>query len=64
MKKSILSALLLMALFVLPVRLAYAVENADIVQKLDQILSNQKDILQSLSEVKSELEIVKVRATR
>ncbi len=34
------------------------------VRKLDQILENQTEILKQLAEIKSELEIVKVRATR
>ncbi len=32
-------------------------------QKLDQVLQNQKEILQKLDEVKAELQIVKIRAT-
>ena len=33
------------------------------VRKLDQILENQTEILKQLAEIKSELQIVKVRAT-
>ena len=32
--------------------------------KIDQVLQNQGKILQQLADIKSELEIVKVRATR
>ena len=35
-----------------------------ILQKLDKILANQSDMKEDLQEVKKELEIVKVRASR
>ena len=39
-------------------------KNAQIVLKLDQVLTNQTEILKQLGELKQELLIVKARATR
>ncbi len=55
---------LLSIVFLCPVR-AHASDSvpSDINQKLDKVLENQSQILSELSDVKKELEIVKVRAT-
>ena len=39
-------------------------DSAAVSEKLDRILRNQQSIMQSLEEVKKELYVVKIRATR
>jgi hypothetical protein len=58
MKKGLVTLLFFLAL----VPRAFAEEVS--ARKLDQVLENQTEILKRLAEIKSELEVVKVRATR
>jgi len=39
-------------------------DSAAVSQKLDQVLSNQKTILDTLNSVKSELNVIKIRITQ
>ncbi len=41
-----------------------AVDTSEIVQKLNQIMATQQQILQEFNEIKQELAIIKVRASR
>ena len=41
-----------------------AAENQSLSQKLDKVIATQDEILRQLDEVKSELQVVKIRASR
>lgn len=43
---------------------ALAADDSTVSGKLDEVLKNQQEILRKLDEVRQEVEIVKVRATR
>lgn len=62
MKKWILATVCVSLLLALTYQSLFA-EDGGFAQKIDKILSNQEQILKDLSEIKSELQIVKVRAT-
>jgi type II secretory pathway component PulM len=62
MKKWILATVCVSLLLALTYQSLFA-EEGSFIQKIDKILSNQEQILKDLSEIKSELQIVKVRAT-
>lgn len=62
MKKWILATVCVSLLLALTYQSLFA-EDGGFVQKIDKILSNQEQILKDLAEIKSELQIVKVRAT-
>ena len=40
------------------------VQTQQLDKKMDQIIATQKEIIQKLDEIKSEVEVVKIRATR
>ncbi len=46
------------------IRAEEAVSDSDISRKLDEILNNQKSILENLSQIKEELSVIKIRVTR
>ena len=62
MKKYAFAVLLLTLLSWLPAPTCFA-EDASVLKRLDEISQNQKQILEALEQVKSELQIVKVRIT-
>ena len=66
MKKKVISTLFFVAFFItvcLPMPGRQADALADESEKLDRVLENQSKILAKLDEIKSELAVVKVRAT-
>ena len=66
MKKK-LFALLILAVLLAPLESALAVETESlekVSQKLEDLSKGQKQILQELAEIKRELYVVKVRATK
>ena len=62
MKKKVLIASFII-LLALPCRALFAQEVA-LLTKLDQVIKNQEEILKQLAEIKKEVEVVKIRATR
>ena len=62
MKKWILATICVSMLLALTYQSLFA-EEGGFAQKIDKIISNQELILKNLAEIKSELQIVKVRAT-
>ena len=62
MKKNISVALLSAVFFFVPLAVSHAEDGGN--QKLNEILQNQKLIMEALEQIKSELQIIKVRATR
>ena len=66
MKKITVSVLFLAVLFFVPLAITHADDaiSGDASQKLNQVLENQKQIMDSLEQIKGELQIIKVRATR
>ena len=62
MKKTAVTALFVALVSMMSFLPAYA-DEATMSRQLDQVIQNQKKILDSLEQVKSELQIVKVRIT-
>ncbi len=72
MKKLLLASAVLFAVVVIPITVANRytqvqaadMTSPDITAKLDQILNNQKSIMQTLDFLKQELNIIKIRITQ
>ncbi len=47
-----------------PAAAAQKAQTASVEKKLDQILATQKEIIQKLDELKQDVDVVKIRATR
>jgi hypothetical protein len=62
--KSMILTLLLMAFFTLAAAPAFSQEQVSNDAKMTEILKTQQLIIQQLQEIKQELAIIKVRATR
>jgi hypothetical protein len=62
-KSSIFWAGALLVLFLLVPAGKLRADESEVMARLDQLTKNQEKILQSLEEIKSELNIVKIRTT-
>lgn len=61
--KKIALGMIFLSLFLSSPVIARA-DEADLMRKMDEILENQKQMMETLEHLKTELQIVKVRSTR
>ena len=70
-KKATLILIAMLLIFVLGTQAGFSKEKAEtdfdaarVIGKLDQVLTNQAEILEQFEQIKQELAVIKIRATR